>query len=130
MSRAAGDRGSAVVWVLCLIALLSAATTVAVAYATAVAVRHRADAAADLAALAAAAEATAGPGAACRAAARTATVNGASLRGCLLTHGTATVTVTALGRGPLGSDLVATGSARAGPAGIRAPAAVGVGSSG
>jgi secretion/DNA translocation related TadE-like protein len=125
----AGDGGSAVVWVVCLIALLAAATTVVVAYGTAVALRHRADAAADLAALAAAAETTVGPVAACRAAERTATVNGATLGRCRLEEGIVTVAVTARGRGPLGSALVATRWARAGPAST-APGAPGVAAAG
>lgn len=113
--RPHGQRGSAAVWVLCLAALLVAATTLAVLYGSAVAVRHRADAAADLSALAAAAQALAGPAAACAAAARIATANGAVLRDCGLAADVATVAVTVRGRGAVGEAMVATGRARAGP---------------
>ena len=127
MTGPAGDGGSGAIWVLCLVALLTAATTVVVAYGCAVAVRHRADAAADLAALAAAAESAAGPAAACGAAARIATANGAAVQTCLLVADVATVDVTVRGRGRLGAVMVATGHARAGPSksGRNAPSRAG-----
>ena len=67
-SRAAGERGSATVWVVALSGVLAAIGVAAVLVGAAVVGRHRATAAADLAALAAAEHAVRGDPGACAAA--------------------------------------------------------------
>nr|WP_127360371.1 Rv3654c family TadE-like protein [Actinacidiphila soli] len=79
---APGDRGSATVWAVLLVALLCAATAGLLALSHALTARHRAGAAADLAALAAADHALEGEATACALAARVASAQGARLLRC------------------------------------------------
>lgn len=94
--------------------LVSIATLVATLGAVAVA-RHRAAAAADLAALSAARHVLEGQPAACKAAARTAELQGALVVSCVLLGLDAVVEVTVRPAGSLGSLGVGHGRARAGP---------------
>ena len=80
-----GDRGSATVWSLGLMALLVAVFTALMLMSQAVIARHRAGGAADLAALAAADHALDGERTACALAARVAAAQGALLRNCAVT---------------------------------------------
>jgi secretion/DNA translocation related TadE-like protein len=81
--RIRGDeRGSATIWSLSIIVMLTAAMMLALALAAAVIQRHRATSAADLAALAGAGQVLAGPAAACGRAAEIARRHGAALERC------------------------------------------------
>ena len=115
-SRAAGERGSATVWVVALSGVLAAIGVAAVLVGVAVVSRHRATTAADLAALAAAEHAVRGDPGACGAAGDVADANGARLTACTVGGG-AVVEVTVavpLRLGPLGVSE-AGARARAGP---------------
>ncbi|WP_232248106.1 Rv3654c family TadE-like protein [Streptacidiphilus rugosus] len=78
------DVGSATVWLVGLLLLVSLAATAALGVAGAVAARHRAESAADLAALAAAGRLLLDPGEACARAAVIASAQGATLRSCTI----------------------------------------------
>ncbi|MFE2328300.1 Rv3654c family TadE-like protein [Streptomyces sp. NPDC059385] len=108
MSR---DRGSATVWAVLVVAVLSAVFGGVLLLGQAVVARHRAAAAADLAALAAAANWAHGPATACAAAARVAGAQGARLSGCVLEGEVAEVTAR-VAAGPFGPTI----RSRAGPA--------------
>ena len=76
------DGGSATIWSLSIIVMLTAAMMLALALAAAVIQRHRATSAADLAALAGAGQVLAGPAAACGRAAEIARRHAAALERC------------------------------------------------
>ncbi|MEZ0069581.1 secretion/DNA translocation related TadE-like protein [Streptacidiphilus sp. MAP12-20] len=78
------DAGSATVWLVGLLLLVTLAATAALGVAGAVAARHRAESAADLAALAAAGRLLLDPGEACAHAASIASAQGATLRACII----------------------------------------------
>lgn len=109
-----GERGSASVLVIAVIAVVLAATGVAVTLAQVAVARHRAAAAADLAALAGAASPITRD--ACAAAGEIAARNEAQLTSCTWDDGTVTVVVTVRSRIPGRADGVVTARARAGPA--------------
>lgn len=115
-SRAAGERGSATVWVVALSGVLAAIGVTVVLVGAAVVGRHRATTAADLAALAAAEHAVRGDPGACAAAEAVARANGARLTGCSV-DGAAVVEVAVevtVRLGPVGHHP-APARARAGP---------------
>jgi secretion/DNA translocation related TadE-like protein len=118
LSRVAGERGSATVWVVALAGVLAAVGVAAVLVGAAVVGRHRATTAADLAALVAAEHAVRGDPGACAAAGEVAGANGARLTAC--TVGDAAVVDVAVAvpvrLGPLGVSR-AGARARAGPVG-------------
>ena len=111
-----GDRGSGTVFAVAIVALVAALALFATALGGAMVARHRAGSAADLAALAAAdsvARAEADP---CIAAARVATLHGASLTACSV-HGSVVDVVVEMAPGGLvGTGRMAVVRARAGPA--------------
>ncbi|WP_448614418.1 Rv3654c family TadE-like protein [Modestobacter sp. URMC 112] len=114
---AAGERGSATVWVVALAGLLAAVGMATVLVGAAVVGRHRAGAAADLAALAGAGRAVLGDPAACAVATAVAVANGAAMDSCRV-GADAVVEVhvrVPVRLGPLGT-VSAGGRARAGPA--------------
>lgn len=82
MSRPDHDRGSASIWVVACCALLLAVAFANTLRTAAVVARHRAESAADLAALAAAGQIGVSQGV-CRAAARIAAANGATVQRCV-----------------------------------------------
>ena len=116
MSRLAGERGSATVWVVALSGVLAAIGVASVLVGAAVVGRHRATAAADLAVLAAAELAVRAEPGACAAAGAVAGANGARLTTC--TVGDRAVVevavVVPVRLGPLGVSE-AGARARAGP---------------
>src|SRR4051812_11857974 len=81
---AAGERGSATVWVLALSGVLAAVSMAGVLIGAAVVARHRATSAADLSALAGAGRAATGHADACATAADVARANAAALTTCSL----------------------------------------------
>ncbi|MGV9242658.1 Rv3654c family TadE-like protein [Streptomyces sp. NPDC003710] len=120
-ARAAGvrsDRGSATVWVVCLIGALCAVFTVLLAQGEAVLARHRAAAAADLAALAAADHWMEGGDAACTRAGRVVVAQGDRLVRCVVAGEVSDVTVASVS-GPFTAEV----RARAGPPEPPAPRA-------
>lgn len=112
--RASGDKGSATVLAVGVIAVLLALGAVALLYAQAAVARQRAATAADLAALAAAARPLAAPADRCADAARVARANGARLVACDATSADASVAVTLRLRGPLAAFGDVTARAGAG----------------
>ena len=118
LSRVAGERGSATVWVVALAGVLAAIGVAAVLVGAAVVGQHRATTAADLAALAAAEHAVRGDPGVCAVAGEVAGANGARLTACAV--GDAAVVDVAVAvpvrLGPLGVSL-AGARARAGPVG-------------
>ncbi|MFJ6843752.1 Rv3654c family TadE-like protein [Streptomyces griseoluteus] len=106
-----GDRGSATVWSLGVIALLCVVFGAVLALGHAVVVRHRAAGAADLAALAAADHWAEGAEAACAAGRRVASAQGARLVRCAIVGETSDVSAGS-GHGPFTAEV----RARAGPA--------------
>ncbi|MEU6365404.1 Rv3654c family TadE-like protein [Streptomyces sp. NPDC046931] len=120
-ARAAGlrpDRGSATVWVVCLIGAFCAVFAVLLAQGQAVLARHRAAAAADLAALAAADHWMEGGEAACARAGQVAVAQGDRLVRCVVAGEISDVTVASVS-GPFTAEV----RARAGPAEPPAPPA-------
>ncbi|MGA5729523.1 Rv3654c family TadE-like protein [Streptomyces seoulensis] len=122
MRNREGDRGSATVWSLGVIALLCVVFGAVLGLGHAVVVRHRAAGAADLAALAAADHWAEGAEAACDAGRRVASAQGARLVRCALVGETSDVSAGS-GHGPFAAEV----RARAGPpdppgTGTRAPA--------
>ncbi|MFE5257646.1 Rv3654c family TadE-like protein [Streptomyces coelicoflavus] len=115
--RAAPDRGSATVWSVAAIAVLSLVFGVVLALGQAVVARHRAAGGADLAALAAADHWAEGGTAACDRADRVARAQGVRLVRCVLTGQVSDVTA-ASGREPFTAEV----RARAGPATPTSPA--------
>ncbi|MET8696566.1 Rv3654c family TadE-like protein [Streptomyces bauhiniae] len=120
-----GDRGSATVWSLGVIALLCVVFGAVLGLGHAVVVRHRAAGAADLAALAAADHWAEGAEAACDAGRRVASAQGARLVRCAIVGETSDVSAGS-GHGPFAAEV----RARAGPpeptvTGTRAPASPG-----
>lgn len=107
MSR---DRGSATVWAVVVVTVLSAVFGGVLLLGQAVVARHRAAAAADLAALAAAATWAHGPEAACATALRVARAQGAGLTACRVRGEVAEVTAS-----PATGPFTPAVSARAGP---------------
>lgn len=116
-----GDGGYAVVWTVTAMAVVIAATLVALGVGAATLARHRAAAAADAAALAAALRTVQGPHAACAAARGLAVRDGATLTGCAVEGAFVTTTVTVALSGPLRPFGPATGRARSGPASAASP---------
>lgn len=117
-----GDRGSATVWSLGVIALLCVVFGAVLGLGHAVVVRHRAAGAADLAALAAADHWAEGAEAACEAGRRVASAQGARLVRCAIVGETSDVSAGS-GHGPFAAEV----RARAGPpdpsgTGTQAPA--------
>jgi secretion/DNA translocation related TadE-like protein len=119
--RTADDHGFATVWVVTAMTVVVAAAAIAIGVGTATVERHRAAAAADAVALKVAMAAIDGPTAACSAGAVIARIDGATLMGCRLLGSIATVEVAIRLPGPLSRLGVATGQARAGPAGDDLP---------
>ncbi|MFJ4034913.1 Rv3654c family TadE-like protein [Streptomyces griseoluteus] len=122
-----GDRGSATVWSLGVIALLCVVFGAVAGLGHAVVVRHRAAGAADLAALAAADHWAEGAEAACAAGRRVASAQGARLVRCAIVGETSDVSAGS-GHGPFAAEV----RARAGPPapsgpGTRAPGSQGPG---
>ncbi|RZU30270.1 secretion/DNA translocation related TadE-like protein [Streptomyces sp. BK022] len=111
MRRREGDRGSATVWSLGVIALLCVVFGTVLGLGHAVVVRHRAAGAADLAALAAADHWAEGAEAACAAGRRVASAQGARLVRCAIVGETSDVSAGS-GHGPFAAEV----RARAGPA--------------
>ncbi len=109
---AAKDRGSATMWSLSIIILLTAAMMLALALAAAVIQRHRATSAADMAALAGAGQLIAGPAAACGRAAEVARRHSAVLESCDVIESSVTVEVSLPHQGQVLAP--ARGRARAG----------------
>lgn len=109
-----GDRGSATVLGVVLVAVLAMAATLAASVGGVVADQRRVESAADLAALAAAGAAQAG-GNACFAAARSAHRNGARLASCAVDGEVITVRVVR-SRVVLGRTVELSSRARGGPA--------------
>ncbi|MFJ5260976.1 Rv3654c family TadE-like protein [Streptomyces sp. NPDC088387] len=107
-----GDRGSATVWSLAVIAVLCVVFGTVLALGQAVVVRHRAAGGADLAALAAADHWTQGATAACARAEETARAHGVRLVRCVVVGDVSDVTA-ASGRGLFEAEV----RARAGPPG-------------
>ncbi|MEU6386631.1 Rv3654c family TadE-like protein [Streptomyces bauhiniae] len=105
-----GDRGSATVWSLGVIALLCVVFGAVLGLGHAVVVRHRAAGAADLAALAAADHWAEGAEAACEVGRRVASAQGARLVRCALVGDTSDVSAGS-GHGPFAAEV----RARAGP---------------
>ncbi|MFJ6905345.1 Rv3654c family TadE-like protein [Streptomyces griseoluteus] len=127
MRRREGDRGSATVWSLGVIALLCVVFGAVAGLGHAVVVRHRAAGAADLAALAAADHWAEGAEAACAAGRRVASAQGARLVRCAIVGETSDVSAGS-GHGPFAAEV----RARAGPpdpsgAGTRTPGSQGPG---
>ncbi|MEV6739176.1 Rv3654c family TadE-like protein [Streptomyces sp. NPDC051104] len=116
MAAARSDRGTATVWVLCLLGAMCAVFGVLLAQGEVVLARHRAAGAADLAALAAADHWMDGGGKACATAARVARAQGSRLVRCALVGAVSDVTA-ASAAGPFTTEV----RARAGPAEPRAP---------
>lgn len=110
---ARADGGSATIYAVAGIALLSVMALTASFLVGALAAKHRAGAAADLAALAAAGAMRAGADA-CGAAAAIASRNGASLTACSEQSGSVTVEVRTAAPSLLGMTIDAAGIARAG----------------
>lgn len=111
-----GERGSATVWSLGVVAVLLALFTAGLLLVQAVVLRHRAGAAADLAALAAADHALDGRERACALAAKVATAQGARLAGCTVTGEVADVVAEVHGvriRSRAGPPLPAPGATSA-----------------
>lgn len=117
-SPSPADRGSATVWTVGVIAVLSVVFGAVLAMGQAVVVRHRAAGAADLAALAAADHWTDGATAACAQADRVARAQHARLVRCAVEGEISDVTA-ASGPGPFDAEV----RARAGPATPQAPVA-------
>ncbi|MFF3910916.1 Rv3654c family TadE-like protein [Streptomyces sp. NPDC001848] len=113
---ARSDRGSATVWVVCLLGAMCAVFGVLLAQGEVVLARHRAAGAADLAALAAADHWTDGGGKACATAGRVARAQGSRLVRCALVGAVSDVTA-ASAAGPFTTEV----RARAGPPEPRAP---------
>lgn len=90
--RAPADRGSAVLWTLWAVVLVTVTCLLVLGWATAVVTRQRAENAADLAALAAARALVAG-GVPCSAGTRVAAATGARLVGCAVSGESVTVVV-------------------------------------
>ncbi|GDY30744.1 Rv3654c family TadE-like protein [Gandjariella thermophila] len=111
-----GDRGSATVWVVAVIAAVLVVTTAGVYLGAAVVTRHRAAAAADLAALGAAVDGVSGESPACERAAWVAERMGTALVSCHLDGWDALVEVTSRPPEPLARFGTARARARAGPA--------------
>jgi secretion/DNA translocation related TadE-like protein len=112
------DGGSATVWVLAAMAVLSLASLVVLALGLVAVERYRAGTVADLAALAAAGDAASGPAAACGQARRVATAQRAELVWCQVDGaGTAVVDLLVAPAGPLASLPAFRVRARAGPRG-------------
>lgn len=114
------DEGSATVWLVGLMLLLTLAATAALGVAGAVAARHRAGSAADLAALAAAGRLLLDPGEACARAAAVAAAQGGTLRSCSIRADASEDSVEVEVSVPAPVDFVpglppAVGRARAGP---------------
>ncbi|MGW5334150.1 Rv3654c family TadE-like protein [Streptomyces bauhiniae] len=105
-----GDRGSATVWSLGVVALLCVVFGAVLGLGHAVVVRHRAAGAADLAALAAADHWAEGAEAACEAGRRVASAQGARLVRCAIVGETSDVSAGS-GHGPFAAEV----RARAGP---------------
>ncbi|WP_234376978.1 Rv3654c family TadE-like protein [Streptomyces sp. TP-A0356] len=114
MRAARSDRGSATVWVVCVIGAMCAVFGVLLAQGEAVLVRHRATGAADLAALAAADHWMEGGEEACAGAARVAVAQGSRLVRCAVVGEVSDVTAASVA-GPFTAEV----RARAGPAGPR-----------
>ncbi|MGW9031278.1 Rv3654c family TadE-like protein [Streptomyces sp. NPDC055722] len=114
--RPAGDRGSATVWVVCVIGALCAVFGVLLAQGEAVLVRHRAVGAADLAARAAADHWMGGEEQACDTAVRVAVAQGSRLVRCAVVGQVSDVTAASVA-GPFAAEV----RARAGPAEPTAP---------
>jgi secretion/DNA translocation related TadE-like protein len=114
----AGDRGSATVWVVCVIGALCAVFGVLLAQGEAVLVRHRAAGAADLAALAAADHWMRAEEEACATARRVAGAQGSRLVRCAVVGEVSDVTAASVS-GPFTSEV----RARAGPPGSSDPEA-------
>jgi secretion/DNA translocation related TadE-like protein len=112
-----GDRGYATVWLVTAIAVVCVAAGVAVSVGVVTLERHRAAAAADAVALKVAMAAVQGTEVACRDGAAIGRLDGATLTGCRLSGSVASVEVTVRLPGPFARFGVATGRARAGPAG-------------
>ncbi|UXY24619.1 flp pilus-assembly TadE/G-like family protein [Streptomyces cynarae] len=115
-AAARSDRGTATVWVVCLLGAMCAVFGVLLAQGEVVLARHRAAGAADLAALAAADHWMDGGGKACATAARVARAQGSRLVRCALAGAVSDVTA-ASAAGPFTTEV----RARAGPAEPRAP---------
>jgi secretion/DNA translocation related TadE-like protein len=105
------------VWVVTAVALVGAATAVALSYGAAVVDRHRAAAAADAVALDVALKAIEGPAMACREAALLGRLDGARVSRCDLQGTIADVSVSVRLPGLLARFGSAVGRARAGPVG-------------
>jgi secretion/DNA translocation related TadE-like protein len=114
--EAGSDRGSATVWVVCLLGAVCAVFGVLLAQGEAVLARHRAAGAADLAALAAADHWTDGVEKACATAGRVTGAQGSRLVRCAIVGEVSDVTA-ASGAGPFTAEV----RARAGPAEARGP---------
>ncbi|MBV2357894.1 hypothetical protein KUM39_26660 [Streptomyces sp. J2-1] len=106
-----GDRGSATVWSVGVVALLCVVFGAVLALGQAVVVRHRAAGSADLAALTAADHWAEGEDGACDRARELAVAQGSRVVRCALTGDISDVTA-AVGRGPFAAEV----RARAGPA--------------
>lgn len=111
----AGDRGSATIWVVMLVMLLTMVWVGLASVGAAVVARHRASAAADLAALAAASAAERAIPNPCAAAREIAEMHGGHVSGCRLDGLTADVVVTVDVAGVLAFGASAAGRSRAGP---------------
>lgn len=111
------DSGYATVWLVAAMAVVGVAAGVAISVGVVALERHRAAAAADAVALKVAMAAIDGPAVACRDGAAIGRLDGATLTTCQLAGSIATVEVTVRLPGPLARFGVATGRARAGPAG-------------
>ncbi len=111
------QRGSATVYALGAVAVLTAAALAALGFTGLATAKHRAAAAADLAALAGASAVTGG-GAPCESAAEIAARNRASLTSCRVDGPVVEVAVRVRGPSLLGLSPVLRASARAGPSAL------------
>lgn len=116
--RGKGDKGSATVWTVTVMALLWFVAVVVVQVGVARVARHQAQSAADLSALAGAARARSAPEAACRRAADTARANHARLLHCALSGPVTEVMVAVPFTLPVLGEQTAQARARAGPAAV------------
>ncbi|GII81226.1 hypothetical protein Sru01_62080 [Sphaerisporangium rufum] len=110
-----GERGSATIWVIALMALVWLAAAAVLLYGAARLASHRAQAAADLGALAGAVHALAEPAAACRRARELVEANGALVTGCVVHSGVVDLQVAFSLSLPLAGERTAVAEARAGP---------------
>ena len=114
-----GDKGSATVWTIAIMAVVWITTMAVVDVGVARVARHRAQSAADLSALAAAARAAAALEDACARARAVAIANGARVQQCSISDGIAAVSVSVRFALPVFGSRTAVAVARAGPVGAK-----------